>query len=489
MMLPSLPNLCCLWRTVAALLVALVLAGAAPGQPPPEAPAALPPLDQPEQPPEESKKNAPEEKPEGPEAANMAAAAKEGPKEEWYSIHGQGTVVSQGNWKFRSPYEGQNSFLPLLNYRTTETSTLYLDTRLWQGAELVFNPEVAGGTGLSRTLGLAGFPNGEATRIGLIQPTPYFARLFLRQTIGLGGDDEKVESGPNQLAGYRDIDRITVSVGKFAATDFFDDNRYSHDPRTQFLNWSLMYNGAWDYPANVRGYTYGGAIDFNTRYLALHYGVFAEPTVAQGAEFDPHFLKANGHIVQADERYDIDGHPGTLREWAFLNHAHMGNYREALAEMPVNPDVTLTRAYRIKYGFGLSWDQELTKDLGVFVRAGWDDGQSESWAFTEIDRTLAAGLSLLGTAWRRPQDTLGLAFVANGLANAHKDYLAAGGIGFQIGDGRLHYGPEEILEAYYNWQPREWLGVAADFQGVANPAYNQDRGPVAIFAIRVHMAF
>jgi high affinity Mn2+ porin len=485
-MLPSLPNLRYPMRAYTALLGALVLTGTGLGQTPPATPTALSALDQPAQPPEqEGKKNPPEEKPAAPEMGDTTATT----KEEWYSIHGQGTIVGQGNWKFRSPYEGPNSFLPLLNYRTTESATLYLDTRLWQGAELVFNPEVAGGLGLSRTLGLAGFPNGEATRVGSIQPTPYFARVFLRQTIGLDGDTEKVESGPNQLAGYRDIDRITISVGKFAATDFFDDNRYSHDPRTQFLNWSLMYNGAWDYPANVRGYTYGGAIEFFTRYLAFHYGVFAEPAVAQGADFDPHVLQANGHIVQADLHYELADRPGTLREWAYLNHAHMGKYREALEAMPIDPDVTQTRNYRIKYGFGLSWDQEITADLGVFARVGWSDGQSESWAFTEIDQTAAVGLSLAGAAWRRPKDQAGLAFVANGLSNAHRDYLEAGGIGFQIGDGRLHYAPEEILEAYYNWQPREWLGVAADFQGVNHPAYNQDRGPVAIFGIRVHMAY
>jgi high affinity Mn2+ porin len=482
-MLPSRPFLRSVLRAVAALLGVLLLAGAGLGQAPPPAPPAQ---GQPDQPPEqEGAKNPPEQPPAGTEAGNMAAV----PKEEWYSIHGQGTVVGQGNWKFTSPYQGANSFLPILNYRTTETATLNFDTRLWQGAELIFNPEIAGGTGLSSTLGMAGFPNGEATRVGMVQPTPYVARLFFRQTIGLGGDAEKVESGPNQLAGYRDIDRITISIGKFGAEDYFDDNRYSHDPRTQFLNWSLMYTGAWDYPANTRGYTYGGAIEFNTRYLALRYGVFGEPSEANGPDIDPRILNANGHVWEADERYEIDGHPGTLREFAYLNHAHMGKYREALAEMPVNPDITQTRAYRIKYGFALSWDQELTKDLGVFARAGWNDGQSESWAFTEIDRTAAVGLSLLGTAWRRPADVVGLALVANGLSNAHKDYLAAGGLGFIIGDGRLHYGLEEIAEVYYNWQPREWLGVTADFQGVSHPAYNQDRGPVAIFGIRVHMAY
>jgi high affinity Mn2+ porin len=487
-MLPSLPYSRSLLRTGVALLSALVLAGIGRGQTPPDIPAALPALpalDQPDQGAEqEGQKNPPEEKPGG-----LEAKAPESDKPEWYSIHGQGTIVGQGNWKFTSPYQGTNSLVPTLNYRVTETATLFLDTRLWQGAELIFNPEISGGTGLSTTLGMAGFPNGEATRVGEITPTPYIGRFFFRQTIGLGGDEEKVSSGPNLLAGYRDIDRITISIGKFGAEDFFDDNRYSHDPRTQFLNWSLMYTGAWDYPANTRGYTYGAVIEFNTRYFALRYGAFGEPSTANGPEIDPHVLNANGHIVQAEERYEIDGHAGALREWGYLNHAHMGNYRLALAEMPIDPNITLTESYRIKYGFGLSWEQELTKDLGVFVRAGWNDGQSESWAFTEIDQTGAVGLSLKGTAWRRPTDEVGVAFVANGLSNAHRDYLAAGGLGFIIGDGALHYAPEEILETYYNWQPREWLGVTADFQGVNNPAYNQDRGPVAIFGIRVHMAF
>ncbi|HEY1376703.1 MAG TPA: carbohydrate porin, partial [Gemmataceae bacterium] len=422
---------------------------------------------------EEGPKNPPETKSEKPEEAGAEANV-----DEWYSIHGQATVISQGNWKFRSPYIGPNSLLPILNYRTTNTDTLYLDTRLWRGAELVFNPEVSGGEGLSHTLGMAGFPNGEATRVGALAPTPYVARLFLRQTFGLDGDMERVEAGPNQLARWRDVDRVTVTVGKMSATDLFDDNRYSHDPRTQFMNWSLMYNGAWDYPANTRGYTYGAAIDFNTRFLAVRYGAFAEPAEANGADFDPHFLKANGQIAEVEERYELCGHPGKLREWGYLNHAHMGNYREALAEMPVNPDVTLTRTYRFKYGFGVNVEQELATNLGVFLRAGWNDGQSESWAFTEIDRTVATGLDLKGALWSRPKDEAGVAVVFNGLSDAHRDYLAAGGVGFIIGDGRLNYSTEQILEAYYNWQVVKGINVSFDFQGVNHPAYNADRGPV-----------
>jgi high affinity Mn2+ porin len=411
---------------------------------------------------------------------------------DWLGAHAQGTIVSQGNWKFRSPYEGPHSLLPILNYRTTETATIYLDAKLWEGADVVFNPEVSGGTGLSHTLGVAGFPNGEATRIGNIEPTPYVARLFLRQTIGLGGGQEDVEDAPNQLPGKRDIDRISFRIGKMAATDIFDENAYSHDPRTQFLNWSLMYNGAWDYPANTRGYTYGATVDLNTKDWAWRYGVFGQPTVAQGEEIDPRFLQANGNVTEFEYRYDVDGRPGKVRALAFLNFAHMGSYRDSLvlaAATGTTPDITATRTYRSKYGFGLNLEQELDDDLGAFARLGWDNGQSEAWAFTEIDRTISAGLLWKGTSWSRPQDLFGIAAVVNGLSDAHRDYLAAGGIGFQIGDGALRYGLEEIVEAFYSVYVRKGIVISFDVQGVNHPAYNRDRGPAAIAGIRAHFEY
>jgi high affinity Mn2+ porin len=407
----------------------------------------------------------------------------------WWSAHGQATLVSQGNWKFRSPYEGPNSLTPNLNYRTTATATLYLDARIWEGGEVIFNPEMAGGQGLSQTLGLAGFPNGEATRVGLIQPTPYVARLLYKQTWELGGEMEKVEDGPNRIAGQRAVDRLTVRIGKMAATDIFDDNTFSHDPRTQFLNWALMYNGAWDYPANTRGYTYGATVELNHKDWAVRYGVFAEPTVANGQDIDPRFLQANGHALEWEQRYAWREQAGKLRLMAYLNNAHMGDYRESLQLQPTNPDITATRVYRVKYGFGLNWEQKISEELGVFARLGWNDGHTESWAFTEIDATGALGLLLAGKRWCRPGDTVGVALVVNGLSNGHRDYLAAGGLGFIIGDGRLRYGEEEILESFYNWQIKQGINVTFDFQGVNNPAFNRDRGPVAIAGARVHFEF
>ena len=207
-----------------------------------------------------------------------------------------------------------------------------------------------------------------------------------------------------------------------------------------------MYNGAWDYPADLRGYSYGGTIDFNRQNWALRYGIFAEPTAANLLPLDPKFLQAHGQVVELAERYLVNKRPGKLRLLAYLNQAHMGSYRLALAEMPVNPDITQARAYRIKYGFAANVEQELTNDLGLFARLGWNNGQTESWAFTEIDSLVSGGLVIKGSRWRRPQDQVGIAVLASGLSPIHRTYLAAGGLGFQVGDGRLNYGLEEIIE-------------------------------------------
>ncbi len=274
-----------------------------------------------------------------------------------------------------------------------------------------------------------------------------------------------------------------------SAEDVLDDNVYSHDPRTQFLNWSLMYTGAWDYPANTRGYTYGALFDFTTMFYAIRYGIFGEPSEANGPAIDPHFLKAHGQIVEFQENFILGDQPSHLREWVFANTSHAGNYRDALAMLPYPPDVTLSRSYRTKYGFGVSYDREITPDLGFLLRAGWNDGQSESWAFTEIDETAAMGFLLKGTRWRRPNDQIGLAGVMNGLSDAHRDYLEQGGLGFIIGDGRLHYAPEEILETYYNCELRKGINFTLDLQGIDHPAYNQDRGPVLVAGARVHLAY
>ncbi len=434
-------------------------------------------------------------------ADGKPAAGDEGKKKdaapEWYNVHGQTTVIPQGNVPFRSPYQGAFSLDPSQKYRTTATATLNLAARVFPGSEIIFNPEMAAGGGLGNpvngSVGFGGFPNGEATRTGAPLPTPYIARLLWKQTIGLGGEQEKIEEGPNVLGGMVDVHRITIRAGKMSAGDLFDDNAYSHDPRTQFMNWGLMYNGAWDYPANVRGYTYGGGIEWNRTDWSFRYGLFAEPAVANGAAFDPQVLRANANTFEVERRYKLAGRPGSTAVLAYLNNAHMGSYRLALrtaAQQPDGvPDITATRDYRIKYGFGMTTEQEISDDVGLFGRLGWSDGHTESWAFTEIDRTASVGMQIKGTRWARPDDRLGVAVLFNGLSAAHRDYLAAGGVGFIVGDGRLNYGTEQIVETYYNCQLKKGVVVGVGFTGVNHPGYNRDRGPVAIGTVRMHYEF
>jgi high affinity Mn2+ porin len=405
---------------------------------------------------------------------------------EW-SVHSQSTLIEQWHGGLTSPYQGPYSLVAHREDKHTATVTLFLGRRLWAGGEIFYNPEVTQGTGLSATQGLGGFPNGEATRAGSKVPEYNTARLFIRQTFGLGGGREPAESGQNQIAGERDIERITLMFGKLSATDVFDVNDYSHDARTQFLNWALMANGAWDYPADVKGYTGGFTAEWNQASRALRWGVFMEPVAANERELDQHVRQANGQAFEWEERYKLGHRPGALRGLIYWNQAHMGSYATAL-RTPA-PDIMLSRRYRSKVGAGLNWQQEIADDAGVFARVGVNDGRTETWAFTEIDRTVSAGASIKGSRWGRAADTVGVAALANGLSAEHRRYLAAGGYGFIVGDGRLSYRPEEILETYYNWKPAEWLALALDYQYARNPGYNHDRGPVSFFAVRGHVEF
>lgn len=410
---------------------------------------------------------------------------------EWYSVHAQGTVISQKHDVFPAPYTGAFDVPPHEDWKTSVTGTLFLGLRLpWAGGEIYCDPEISGGEGFGGVTGIAGFPNGEIPRVGTPEPEPYIARGFIRQTFGLGGEREHAEADQNQLAGYRDTRRLVVSFGRFAATDFFDNNAYARDPRTQFQNWSLMDNGAWDYPADTRGYTYGLVGELYQDNWTLRYGAFAMPKAANGSTIDWELPKALGQAVEFEQRWTIPNlGGGAARPMAYLNTAHMGNYRQAiLLPGPAGPDVTLTRTYTIKYGFGVSAEQAITSDLGLFARLGWNDGHTESFCFTEIDRTASLGASLKGARWHRPDDVVGLAGAINALAKNHRDYIGAGGHGFIIGDGWLpHYAPEQILEAYYLAKVVDHVFVTADVQYIRHPAYNADRGPIFVGAVRVHV--
>ncbi len=415
--------------------------------------------------------------------------------DEQWNLHGQATGIGQGTPAFHSPYSGPNSLNANGEIKETFTSTLFIGKRLWQGGEIYFDPEISQGGGLSDTVGVAGFPNGEATRAGSMESSllgrSFFdnnvARLFLRQDFDLSDTYENVESDQNQLAGKQSTSRITLTFGKMTASDIFDNNQYSHDPRTQFMNWGLWANGAWDFPANAKGYTEGLAIEYIQPSYSVRWGGFLEPAMANNEALEYRFWKALGQAVEFEKPYSLYTHPGKVRILGFLNRAHMGDYEEAINSPVV--DITQSRQYRLKYGAGFNIEQELTKDLGSFMRLGWNDGHTETWAYTEIDQSLSLGLSLKGTSWSRPDDVVGLAGLINGLSSEHRRYLEAGGLGFIVGDGKLNYAYEKIAELYYDFQLAKSFFLTLDYQFVADPAYNSDRGPVSVFSARLHCQF
>jgi len=315
--------------------------------------------------------------------------------------------------------------------------------------------------------------------------------LYVTQDFGFGDQRETFESDENQLAGTRPMTRYSVTVGRFTVTDFFDNNRYTHDPRTQFMGWAIMYNGAWDYPADTRGYTWGWVHEFHTRRWSVRYASAAMPKTANGLRFDRRLFRDRADMVEGEVRVHPHSKDGAIRVLGYGNHANAGTYADALklaAETGARPDVTATRRIGTsKYGLGLNVEQEVAKDVGVFGRLGWNDGKTESFAFTAIDRLATAGVSLAGTRWKRPHDTVATELTESGLSAVHAEYLARGGLDFLIGDGALRYGHEDIWESYYCARVFSGLFATIDLQHITNPAYNRDRGPVWVGTLRLHV--
>ena len=411
-----------------------------------------------------------------------------------WSLHFQNTDIVQGVPGFDSPYRGDNS-LTQDQTRETVTATIFLARRLWDGASVAINPEYAQGQGLDGTHGVAGFPNGEATKAGSLRGKFDIERLFFSQVIGFGGEREDIADAANRLAGQQDVSRLTLTAGKFAASDYFDDNTYSHDPRAQFLNWSLWESGAWDYPADSKGYTYGLVLDFNQKQWAFRYGAMSLTRAANGIAMASNVSQTLGQVAEFEQRYTLfSGQPGKVRLLGFANHAHMGVYRDALDELRANPaegtpDLAASRRYRWKYGGAVNVEQAISGDLGAFLRLSLDDGRTETWEFTEIDRSAALGVSLKGTRWGRADDTVALAGVVNGLSVDHRDFLAAGGTGILLGDGRLNYAPEGIVEFYYDAKLLSFAHLMLDYQFISDPGYNADRGPASAVAARLHLEY
>ncbi len=413
------------------------------------------------------------------------------PADEKLSVHFQSTTALQAHPAFSAAYSGKNSLPPGAEAALALVSTFAFDGRLWPGGEFVFDPELSGGAGLGKSLGVAAFPSGIVYRVGSAAPTLYVARFLLRQTFDLGGGKVPIERGANQLAGSAPRDSLTLTAGKFALLDVFDGCVYAHDATTQFFDWALFASGAWDYPANTRGYTYAATADLKVAWWSLRLGIALEPREANGADFDPRIDKSHGLVAETEARWAVGDHPGGVRGLGFANTARMGSYAEVLANPSrFHDDVTETRVDgRLKYGAALSAEQEITSYLGAFVRASIDDGATESWAFTEIDRSIGAGAVLSGSPWKRPKDQLGAAFVVNGLSGLHERYLAGGGYGFIIGDGKLDYRAEFEGDFYYKGTITDWLELSASYQPIVDPAYNADRGPVHVVSARARVAF
>ena len=406
-----------------------------------------------------------------------------------WSLHFQQTVIPQHKLKITAPYSGENSLVDTSETQTSLTTTIFIGRRLWKGASVFYNPELAGGSGLSQAKGIAGFTNGECFRIGDPAPAIYTARLYFRQDFALkNAKNEISEDAANSLEGERPTERFTVTLGKFAMADFFDNNSYSHDPRTQFMNWALMSAGAWDYPANTRGYTWNVVAEYVREKYAIRAASSLVPTTANGPKLNPNWNGNNSNTLELEKSTTFFGKEGKLRALAFYTTTYMGSYTEATKQ--TNPDLTSTqKSGRTKYGFGINYEQELGKESGIFLRASWNDGNNETWAFTEIDRSVSGGF-VKDNLFGRKQDRLNIGFAFNGISDPHRQYLAKGGYGFIIGDGKLpNYGLETIFEINYNAKITDWLSVTPDYQLVMNPAYNQDRGPVHAFALRMHTEF
>ncbi len=407
-----------------------------------------------------------------------------------WSAHAQTTYISQYAAPFHAPYRGPNS-LDSNASRETWDVTFYLGRRLWPGAALWINPEIDQGYGLSDTLGVAGFTSGEAYKVGYTHPYVRLPRFFVQQTIDRGGASETVDAGLNQFRETRTANRVVVTAGRFSVSDLFDTISYAHDPRSDFMNWSLVDAGTFDYAADAWGFTYGAAVEWYQGAWTVRGGLFDLSNVPNSADLDSGFHQQQ-LVYEIERRHDVRGQPGKIAVVGFLSHGRMASYTDALALAAATgaaPDTAAVRRVQQRPGINVNVAQQLTPDVGVFARAGWADGSVEPYEFTDIDRTASLGLSLDGRRWARQADTVGVAAVVSGISDVHRAYLAAGGLGILVGDGRLpHAGPESIVESYYRVAVGPWQ-LTGDYQFITNPAFNLDRGPVSVVSLRLRTQF
>ncbi len=410
-------------------------------------------------------------------------------------LSGQANFISQWHPAFHSPYQGRNSLSPEAQDASSRVLTLFTGLRLTRTSEILCDVQETGGHGIGEALGLAGFTNLDVVRNPTLSKAPYIANLLWHQIIPLSKQTIPADRTRSSLFSQLPERRLEIRFGKMGLVDYFDQNSYGTDSNFQFMNWTVDNNGAYDYAADTRGFTYAALLEYHAPRLVLRFGEALMPKVANGINLDADLARAHAENAEVElHRTLLPNREGILRLLAYVNHANMGSYRQAVENFQAGitpvPEITAHPLQTtIKYGFGVNLEQPLNDWLGVFARWGWNEARHESYAYTEVDETALVGLGASGKRWNRKFDRAGLAFVSNGISRDHQQYLALGGLGFLLGDGRLNYGRENILETYYTLHV--WRGAypSFGFQYVDHPGYNRDRGPVLVPTLRLHLEF
>lgn len=433
------------------------------------------------------------------DTVNKNLADTSGHPREMSTFHFQATVLHQKHPGFKAAFNGVfgASGGATLDNRyeqaTSLTSTIFFGMRLWKGASGYFNPEISGGKGFSNVTGIAGFPNGETYKVGNVAPIPFVGRAYLQQEVALSDELVYQEDDVNQLAGYVPLHRLIFRAGKYSLLDIFDDNKVSHDPRVDFMNWALMGMGAWDYPADTRGYTLAVSAAYAGPVWSGILAVSTMPTTGNGPHQDLKVIKAHSFTLQVERKYQLAGLAGKLKLIGFDSKYNGPYYADLTRSIKLGDTLPVNRGngYRaVKWGGGINLEQELSRDITVASRASWNDGQAVTWAFTPIDRSYTLGAKLSGRSWNRPGDIVGLSGLLNGISPVHRAYLAAGGLDYLIGDGKLpEYAMEKIVEVFYCAKFKKVFYMTPDYQYVDSPAYNPLRGPVHVFSLRVHIEY
>jgi high affinity Mn2+ porin len=417
-------------------------------------------------------------------------------------LSGQANIITQWHPAFRSPYQGPNSLSPEAQDASSRVLTLLTGVRINSTTEFLCDIQETGGHGIGEALGLGGFTNLDVVRNPLLSKTPYVARLIWHQIIPLSNEKSPSERTPLSLFAQLPVRRLEIRFGKFSLVDFFDVNTYGSDNNFQFMNWTLDNNGAYDYAADTRGYTYAAMVEYDDRHWAVRFAEALMPKVANGINLDADLARAHSENVEFELHHSLlPRREAVVRLLGYANHANMGVYSVAVADFLAGktpcatgtvcrPDITAHPLQTTtKYGFGVNVEQPLADWLGIFARWGWNEGQHESYAYTEVDETEQVGAGAQGTKWKRKLDRAGLAFISNGISRDHQEYLALGGLGFVLGDGKLNYGRENIVETYYTLHVWRGIFTSFDAQYVDNPGYNRDRGPLFAPALRLHVEF